>query len=118
MFKYVRIWQNDKKLDEWGKAIRKKLPNERLLEHFEADFSQIKRSNEFTRASFVMYWEIQTDTKLATVAPPIVQGTLVSMTNKLVELDKLDEVQVMNAIMINFTRIMGVINSGEDDEEE
>ena len=65
-----------------------------------------------------MYWEIQTDTKLATVAPPIVQGTLVSMTNKLVELDKLDEVQVMNAIMINFTRIMGVINSGEDDEEE
>tara|TARA_R100000482_G_C5021105_1_gene99885 strand:+ start:216 stop:401 length:186 start_codon:yes stop_codon:yes gene_type:complete len=39
MLKYVRIWRNNKKLDEWGKAIRKKLPNERLLEHFEADFS-------------------------------------------------------------------------------
>ena len=45
MFKYVRIWQNDKKLDEWGKTIRKKLSNERLLEAFEVDFSQIKRTN-------------------------------------------------------------------------
>ena len=25
MFKYVRIWQNDKKLDEWGKKIRKEI---------------------------------------------------------------------------------------------
>ena len=31
MFKYVRIWQNDKKLDEWGKKIRKKLPNKRVM---------------------------------------------------------------------------------------
>tara|TARA_B100000575_G_scaffold292569_1_gene301345 strand:+ start:1414 stop:1770 length:357 start_codon:yes stop_codon:yes gene_type:complete len=118
MFKYVRIWQNDKKLDEWGKKIRKKLPNKRLLEHFEADFSQIKKSNEFTRASFVMYWEIQTDTKLATVAPPIVQGTLVSMTNRLVEMERMDEAQVVNAMMINFTRVLGIINSGVNDEEE
>ena len=51
MFKYVRIWQNDKKLDEWAKKVRKEIKNERLLEAFEADFSQIKRTNEFTRAS-------------------------------------------------------------------
>ena len=118
MFKYVRIWQNDKKLDEWGKTIRKKLSNERLLEAFEVDFSQIKRTNEFTRASFVMYWEIQTNSQLATLAPPLVQATLVSMTNRLVELEKMDEAQVVNAIMINFTRILGIINSGANDEEE
>ena len=65
-----------------------------------------------------MYWEIQTDTKLATVAPPIVQGTLVSMTNRLVEMERMDEAQVVNAMMINFTRVLGIINSGVNDEEE
>ena len=118
MYKYVRIWQNDKKLEEWGKTITKKLKNERLVEHFQSDFVQMKSANEFTRASFVMYWEIQTDTKLSIVAPPIVQGTLVSMTNRLVEMNRMDEAQVMNAIMINFTRILGIINSGDLSEEE
>ena len=118
MFKYVRIWQNDKKLDEWGNTIRKKLSNERLLEAFEVDFSQIKRTNEFTRASFVMYWEIQTNSQLATLAPPLVQATLVSMTNRLVEIERMDEAQVVNAMMINFTRLLGIINSGANDEEE
>jgi len=47
-----------------------------------------------------------------------VQGTLVSMTNRLVEMNKMDEAQVMNAIMINFTRILGIINSGDLSEEE
>jgi hypothetical protein len=118
MFRYVRIWRNNKKLDEWAKTIRKKLSNERLLEAFEVDFSQIKRTNEFTRASFVMYWEVQTDPKLATLAPPLVQATMVSMTNKLVEIGKLDEAQVVNAMMINFTRVLGIVNSGVEDEEE
>ena len=97
MFKYVRIWQNDKKLDEWAKKVRKEIKNERLLEAFEVDFSQIKKTNEFTRASFVMYWEIQTNSQLATLAPPLVQATLVSMTNRLVEMERMDEAQVVNA---------------------
>ena len=118
MFKYVRIWQNDKKLDEWAKKVRKEIKNERLLEAFEVDFSQIKRTNEFTRASFVMYWEIQTNSQLATLAPPLVQATLVSMTNRLVERERMDEAQVVNAMMINFTRVLGIINSGVSDEEE
>ena len=45
MFKYVRIWQNDKKLEEWGKTITKKLKNERLVEHFQSDFVQMKSAN-------------------------------------------------------------------------
>jgi len=118
MFKYVRTWQDNKKFKEWGNLIRKRVSNERLLVHFEKDYSQMKNANEYTRASFVMYWELQTDTKLAIIAPPLVQATLISMTNRLVEQSKMDEVQVMNAIMINFTRIMGVINSGDLDEEE
>ena len=118
MFKYVRIWQNDKKLDEWAKKVRKEIKNERLLEAFKVDFSQIKRTNEFTRASFVMYWEIQTNSQLATLAPPLVQATLVSMTNRLVEMERMDEAQVVNAMMINFTRVLGIINSGANNEEE
>ena len=39
-----------------------------------------------------MYWEIQTNSQLATLAPPLVQGTLVSMTNKLVNYGKMEEV--------------------------
>ena len=118
MFRYIRTWQDTKKFNEWGKQIRKKIGNERLQEHFDNDFSQMKNANEFTKASFVMYWEVQTDSRLGTIAPPLVQGTLISMTNRLIEQGKMDEVQVMNAIMINFTRIMGVINSGDNDEEE
>ena len=118
MFRYIRTWQNVKRLDGWCDEIRKKIKNEFLIEAFERDYNGIKTANEFTRASFVMYWEIQTDSTLGTIAPPLVQGTLISMTNKLIEQGKMEEVEVMNAIMINFTRIMGVINSGDDNEEE
>jgi len=30
----------------------------------------------------------------------------------------MDEAQVVNAMMINFTRVLGIINSGVSDEEE
>jgi len=115
---YIKTWNDVNRLDTWANTIRKQIKNEILLNHFEQDFKGIASCNEFTRASFVMYWELQTDSLLATVAPPLVQGTFVSMINRLSELGKVEEIEVLNAIMINFTRIMQVMNSGGTDEEE
>lgn len=115
---YIKTWNDVNRLDTWANTIRKQIKNEILLNHFEQDFKGIVSCNEFTRASFVMYWELQTDSLLATVAPPLVQGTFVSMINRLSELGKVEEIEVLNAIMINFTRIMQVMNSGGTDEEE
>lgn len=115
---YIKTWNDVNRLDTWANTIRKQIKNEILLNHFEQDFKGIVSCNEFTRASFVMYWELQTDSLLATVAPPLVQGTFVSMINRLSELGKVEEIEVLNAIMINFTRIMQVMNSGDINEEE
>ena len=55
--------------------------------------------------------------KVVNRSPTLVQGTLVSMINRLSELGKIEEVEVLNAMMINFTRIMQVMNSGDRDEK-
>tara|TARA_R110000772_G_scaffold265242_1_gene386521 strand:- start:254 stop:589 length:336 start_codon:yes stop_codon:yes gene_type:complete len=109
---YEEHWQTDKSMNMWAKKIRKELTG-RYLDLFGQQFAQMSKSNHYTKASFVMYWEIQTDEDLSKVAIYMSQATLMIMADKFLQLNKMQEANAVHMMLVNFTRLIG----GLDEEE-
>ena len=109
---YEKHWQTDKSMNIWAKAIRKKL-NGRWLDTFNQQFATMTKSNIYTNATFVMYWEIQTDDNLSKYAIFTTQATLLIMTDKFLTLNKVQEANAVHMMNVNFSRLIG----GLDEEE-
>jgi len=109
---YEEHWQTDKSMNLWAKKIRKELTG-KYLDLFGQQFAQMSKSNQYTKATFVMYWEIQTDEELSKVAIYTSQATLMIMADKFLQLNKMQEANAVHMMLVNFTRLIG----GLDEEE-
>jgi len=109
---YEKHWKTDKSMNIWAKKMRKNLKG-RYLDLFNEQHATISKANLYSRATFVIYWEIQTDEKLAKYAIYITQATLLTMTDKFIQINKMQEANAVHMMNINFTRLIG----GLDEEE-
>lgn len=117
--KIYLVTTNDKKYAEWSKKMGKILKKNPLLhDHFQSQATEMRYANYLARASFVCYWEIQTDDSLARLAPALTQATLIQLTHRFVEQEKFEEVEVTSMMMTNFLRLLGGLEDVSQDEEE
>jgi hypothetical protein len=89
-----------------------------MFDHFQSQASEMRYANYLAKASFVCYWEIQTDNSLARLAPALTQATLIQLTHRFVEQEKFEEVEVTSMMMSNFLRLLGGLDDVSQDEEE
>ena len=117
--KIYLVTTNDKKYAEWSKKMARTLNKSPLmLDHFQSQASEMRYANYLAKASFVCYWEIQTDNSLARLAPALTQATLIQLTHRFVEQEKFEEVEVTSMMMTNFLRLLGGLDDVSEDEEE
>ncbi len=117
--KIYLVTTNDKKYAEWSKRMGKTLSKSPLMfDHFQSQASEMRYANYLAKASFVCYWEIQTDNSLARLAPALTQATLIQLTHRFVEQEKFEEVEVTSMMMSNFLRLLGGLDDVSQDEEE
>lgn len=119
--KLYLIANNDKKFAAWCKEKRKKLTGELQTEFFNNHVQDIRYGNYFARATFICYWEIQLSTSLTRLAPAVTQATLISIREKLIIQDKMEDAEVVSLMMTNFLRLLQRLDDEEqrlDDEEE
>jgi len=123
--KLFLITTNNKRFEEWVKQNRIKLmkmKNKAALDHFNQGYSDVRTGNYLARASYVCYWEIFSNGSLAKISPAMTQATLIHMMHRFIEMEKYEEVDVINQMMINFLRLLGSLDSpkkeGEPSEQE
>lgn len=109
---YERHWKTDKSMNQWAKNMRKKLSG-RYLDLFNQQHATMSKANLYIKATFVIYWEIQTDDNLSKYAVYITQATLMTMADKFLQINKMQEANAVHMMNINFTRLLG----GLDEEE-
>tara|TARA_R100001369_G_scaffold47904_1_gene74414 strand:+ start:326 stop:661 length:336 start_codon:yes stop_codon:yes gene_type:complete len=109
---YEKHWQTDKSMNKWAKVMRKKLEG-RWLDSFNQQFATMSKANQYTKATYVMYWEIQTDDELSKYAIYTTQAILMTMTDKFLTLNKVQEANAVHMMNVNFARLIG----GLDEEE-
>ena len=110
---------NDKRYAEWSKKMGRLLKKHPLLfEHFQTQATEMRFANYLAKASFVCYWEIQTDDRLAKLAPAITQATMIQLSHRFLEQEKFEEVEVTSMMMTNFLRLLGGLEDVSQDEEE
>ena len=119
MNKIYLVTTNDKRYAEWSKKMTKMLKdNPLMLEHFKSQVTEMRYANYLAKASFVCYWEIQTDDRLARLAPAISQATMIQLTHRYLEQERFEEVEVTSMMMTNFLRLLGGLEDVSQDEEE
>ncbi len=117
--KMYLVTTNDKKFAEWTKRMAKKLSRSEVLsEHFQSQVSEMRYANYLAKSSFVAYWEVQTDNSLARLAPAITQATLIQMTHRFLEQQKMEEVEITSQIIANFIRLLGRLDDDVSQDEE
>ena len=109
---YEKYWATEKSMNIWAKGIRKQLEG-RYLDLFSQQFAQMPKANHYIKATFVIYWEIQTDDNLSKYAIYISQATLMTMADKFLHINKMQEANAVHMMNINFSRLIG----GLDEEE-
>ena len=109
---YEEHWQTDKSMNKWAKGMRKKLEG-RWLDLFNQQFATMSKSNQYTKSTYVMYWEIQTDEELSKYAVFISQATLMTMADKFLTLNKVQEANAVHMMNVNFTRLIGGLSEEE-----
>lgn len=117
--KIYLVTTNDKKYAEWSKRMAKILSKNPLMhDHFQSQATGMRYANYLAKASFVCYWEIQTNDSLARLAPAMTQATLIQLTHRFAEQGKSEEVEVISMMMSNFLRLLGGLENVSQDEEE
>ena len=109
---YKKHWKTEKSMNKWAKEMRNKLEG-RYLDLFNQQLSTMRKANDYTKATFIMYWAIQTQDPLSEYAVYITQATLMSMTDKYLQLNKMQEANAIHQMNVNFARLIG----GLDEEE-
>ena len=117
MNKLYLITTNNKKFDAWSKQMKKKL-KDAALDHFNSGYNDVVNGNYLARASFVCYWEIYDNDSLARLAPAITQASFIHMMHRFMEMEKHEEVQVVQQLMWNFLRLLQNLDEGENKDEE
>ena len=71
MWKWIKIYKEDKKFVEWAKQIEKKTKGE-VREQFKEAWPKVRSNNEAVKGSFVFYWEMRTNmTQIHNMAQPM-----------------------------------------------
>jgi len=119
--KLYLITTNDKQYAMWIKQVQKALNKSPLhLDSFNAQANEMRYANYLAKASFVMYWSIQTDMSLAKLAPAMTQATMVHLMHRFIEKQMFEAVEVTSKLVSNFMRLLGRLEEdeiSEDDEE-
>ena len=110
-----RIATNDERFNAWAKKKKKNLEGA-FLEMFNFGYNESVNAGHHTRLTFVCYWEINENGSLAKVAPAITQATLMLLGQRLLERNKMNEVELVSNMSVNFARLLAVL--GAKDEEE
>ena len=118
--KLYMVTVNDKKFDEWCKAMKKKLKkmNPIALDHFNQGYNDVARGNYLARASFICYWEIFSNGSLSKLAPAITQATMIHLFHRFIEQEQAQEAELVQHMMTNFLRLLQVLEQGAKNEEE
>ena len=117
MNKLYLITTNNKKFDAWSKQMKKKL-KDAALDHFNSGYNDVVNGNYLARASFVCYWEIYDNDSLARLAPAITQASFIHMMHRFMEMEKHEEVQVVQQLMWNFLRLLQNLDKEENKDKE
>jgi len=110
-----RIATNDERFNAWAKKKKKNLEGA-FLEMFNFGYNESVSAGHHTRLTFVCYWEINENGSLAKVAPAITQACLMLLGQRLLERNKMNEVELVSNMSVNFARLLGIL--GAKDEEE
>jgi hypothetical protein len=110
-----RIATNDERFNAWAKKKKKNLEGA-FLEMFNFGYNESVNGGHHTRLTFVCYWEINENGSLAKVAPAITQACLMLLGQRLLERNKMNEVELVSNMSVNFARLLGIL--GAKDEEE
>ena len=109
------IASNDKKFANWMGQLLNKLRDSRMKDHFRQNVSEVRYGNYLARATFICYWEMQTTGSLAKMAPAITQASLMHLLHRLLEREKFEQVDLVNAMMVNFLRLLQEVDSSEEE---
>ena len=112
------IATNNKKFNEWAKQKKIKLKNnENALLHFNSGYNEVIHGNYMVRASFVCYWEIFFQDKLAKIAPAFTQATLLHALHRALEKNDTETANAISVMMHNFLRVLQNLEGVNDEEE-
>ena len=131
MWKWIKIYKEDKKFVEWAKQIEKKTKGEGR-EQFKEAWPKVRHNNEAVKGSFVFYWEMRTNmTQIHSMAQPMAIAYLAYLADGAQSVGREDIIGVLNNMIMNIPRInVEISNSliaqiqedftaeGENDEEE
>jgi hypothetical protein len=131
MWKWIKIYKEDKKFVEWAKQIEKKTKGE-VREQFKEAWPKVRNNNEAVKGSFVFYWEMRTNmTQIHSMAQPMAIAYLAYLADGAQSVGREDIIGVLNNMIMNIPRInVEISNSliaqiqedftaeGENDEEE
>ena len=131
MWKWIKIYKEDKKFVEWAKQIEKKTKGE-VREQFKEAWPKVRNNNEAVKGSFVFYWEMRTNmTQIHSMAQPMAIAYLANLADGAQSVGREDIIGVLNNMIMNIPRInVEISNSliaqiqedftaeGENDEEE
>ena len=131
MWKWIKIYKEDKKFVEWAKQIEKKTKGE-VREQFKEAWPKVRNNNEAVKGSFVFYWEMRTNmTQIHSMAQPMAIAYLAYLADGAQSVGREDMIGVLNNMIMNIPRInVEISNSliaqiqedftaeGENDEEE
>ena len=131
MWKWIKIYKEDKKFVEWAKQIEKKVKGE-VREQFKEAWPKVRNNNEAVKGSFVFYWEMRTNmTQIHSMAQPMAIAYLAYLADGAQSVGREDIIEVLNNMIMNIPRInVEISNSliaqiqedftaeGENDEEE
>ena len=132
MWKWIKIYRDDKEFVKWTKQIEKKLKDE-VLEQFKESWPKVRNNNEAVKGSFVFYWEMRTGAgQIHNAAQPMAIGYLAYLADGAQAVNRPDIIDVLNNMIMNIPRINVEISSilvtaleaekkaleGAEDEEE
>ena len=131
MWKWIKIYKEDKKFVEWAKQIEKKTKGE-VREQFKEASPKFRNNNEAVKCAFVFYWEMRTNmTQIHSMAQPMAIAYLAYLADGAQSVGREDIIGVLNNMIMNIPRInVEISNSliaqiqedftaeGENDEEE
>ena len=131
MWKWIKIYKEDKKFVEWAKQIEKKVKGE-VREQFKEAWPKVRNNNEAVKGSFVFYWDMRTNmTQIINMAQPMAIAYLAYLADGAQSVGREDIIGVLNNMIMNIPRInVEISNSliaqiqedftaeGENDEEE
>ena len=105
MWKWIKIYKDEKEFAKWAKTIEKKLKGE-ILDAFKEAWPSLSNTNEAVRGSFVYYWELRTNmSQFHSMAQPMSIGYLAYLADGAQSVGREDIVNLVKNMIRNIPRI-------------